>query len=227
MLCCTTELCCGLSWVRLVYRHASVSSLHQALVMSVSATTLAELQGSVSAVAQQSSFRWFWIWSGVWPAIRSRLRQDQQDITLQVSVRGHGIQHVNSTQATLDKELLTTRIVKHMDSVEQDSWFPSLDGGGNLIQAAFALLVSGRAGREMMVEVVVPARLAHKAQGQLASTGSLKLDITVQSDFCSSSAPVTFRNDTKALQDSIVGMTALYKLVNSMITKKSLSLVSR
>ena len=186
----------------------------------VTPTTLAWLQGSVTAVAEQGSFRWFWIWSGVWPAIRSRLRQNQQDITFQISVCGHGIQHVNSTQAYFENELLTARIVKHMG---HEHSFPAQDEGVNLLQAALALLLSSGTGREMVLEVVVPARLAQKAQGQLASSGSLKLDITVQSDFCASSAPVTFRNDTKALQDSLVGMTALYKVVNSMLLQKSKS----
>lgn len=193
---------------------------HLALLTSVSATTFAWLQGSVSAVAEQSNIRWFWIWSGVWPAIRSRLRQNQQDITFQISIRGHGIQHVNSTQATIDDELVTSRIVKHMG---REQVCPAPDESSNLIQAALTLLLSSGTGREMMLEVVVPARLAQKAQGQLASTGSLKLDITVQSDFCSSSAPVTFRNDTKALQDSLVGITTLYKAVCSALLQKSKS----
>lgn len=171
----------------------------------------------MSAVAEQSSFRWFWIWSGVWPAIRSRLRQNQQDITFHISVCGHGIQHVNSAQATFNDEPVTSRIVKHMG---HDQFYPAPDEGTNLVQAALSLLLNRETGREMTLEVVVPARLAQKAPGQLASTGSLKLDITVQSDFCSSSAPVTFRNDTKALQDSLVGITALYKLVCSALLQK-------
>ena len=178
------------------------------------------LQGGVSAVAEQRSFRWFWIWSGVWPAIRSRLRQKQQEFTLQIAVCGHGIEHVNSTQASFDNELLTSRIVKHLHSVGQgkDS---TEDQGSNLIQAAFMTLLAGRPAREMVVEVVVPARLARKAQTQLASTGSLQLDITVQSDFCSASAPVTFQSDTQALQESLNRMMALCKLVTAALLKKS------
>ena len=175
----------------------------------------------MSAVAEQSSFRWFWIWSGVWPAIRSRLRQKQQDITLQIAVRGQGIQHVNSTQATLDKEELISRIVNQSHTLGLGMSFHAENPGSNWVQAALAVLLGNHPVREMVVEVVVPARLAQKARLQLASTGGLKLTITVQSDFCSACAPVIFTSDTQALQDSLSGMIAFCKLVTAVLLKKS------
>lgn len=173
----------------------------------------------MSAVAEQSSIRWFWIWSGAWPAIRSRLRQKQQDITLQIAIRGQGIQHVNSTQAILDKEALISRIVNQSHSLGLGMSFPAEYQGSNWIQAAFAVLSSSPPVREMVVEVVVPARLAQKARLQFASTGGLKLTITVQSDFCSACAPVTFTSDTQALQDGLSGMIAFCKLVTAVLLK--------
>lgn len=184
------------------------------------------MQGSVSAVAEQSSFRWFWIWSGAWPAIRSRLRQKQQDITLQITIHGEGIQHVNSTQATLDKEALISRVVNQSHSVGHGMSFPAQKPGGKWIQAAFTLFLSSHPVRDMVVEVVVPARLAQKARSQLASTGGLELAITVQSDFCSACAPVTFTSDTQALQDGLSGMIAFCKLVTAVMLKNSVQVCS-
>lgn len=176
----------------------------------------------MSAVAEQSSFRWFWIWSGAWPAIRSRLRQKQQDITLHIAVRGQGIQHVNSTRATLDKDALISRIVNQSHSVGLGMSLPAENPGSNWIQAAFSVLSTSPPVREMVVEVVVPAKLAQKARLQLASTGGLKLTVTVQSDFCSACAPVTFTSDTQALQDSLSGMVAYCKLVTILLLRKSI-----
>lgn len=157
----------------------------------------------------------------MWPAIRSRLRQKQQDITLQIAIRGQGIQHVNSTQATLDTESLISRIVNQPHSVGLGMLFPAENPGNNWIPAAFAVLSSSPSVREMVVEVVVPAKLAQKARLQLASTGSLKLTVTVQSDFCSACAPVTFTSDTQALQDGLSGIIAFCKLVTAVLLKKS------
>ena len=174
-------------------------------------------------MAEQSSFHWFWIWSGVWPAIRSRLHQKQQDIILQVAVSGQGIQHVSSTQATLDNESLTSRIVKQSHSVAHSISILAENQGNNLIAAVLAMLLSSKPNREMVVEIVVPARLAQKAQAQVASTGSLQLHITVQSDFCSACAPVTFQRDTQALQDRLTRILAVWKLVTAVLLKTSCS----
>lgn len=179
------------------------------------------MQGGVSAVAEQSSFRWFWIWSGAWPAIRSRLPQKQQDVVLQIAVRGQGIQHVNSTQATFENESLTSRIVKQPHSMGDGMSIVADNQGSNLIQAVFAMLWSSKPTRELVVEVVLPARLSQKTQAQLASTGSLQLDVTVQSDFCSACAPVTFQRDTQALQDSLTQILAVCKIVTAMLLKTS------
>lgn len=196
----------------------SAAVLHVALATQQPHTT--RLQGSVGAMAQQSSFHWFWIWSGVWPSIRSRLHQKQQDIILQIAVCGQGIQHVNSTQATFDRESLTSRIVKQSHSVGHN---PAGNQGSNLLQAVFAMLLSSRPTREVVVQVVLPARLVQKAQAQLASTGGLQLDITVQSDFCSACAPVIFQRDTQALQDSLIRIPAICRLVSAMLLKASCS----
>ena len=196
--------------------------LVSAAVLPVALATLQEkaccLQGGVNAVANQNGFQWFCNCCGVWPAICSLLRNKQQDIILQIAVRGQGIQHVDSIQATFDHESLTSRIVKQQHSMGRGMAVPAQNQVSNLVQALFAMLLSSKPTRLMVVEVVVPARLAQKAQAQLASTGSLQLNITVQSDFCSACAPVRFERDAEALQDSLTKNTSGLQ-VSAMLLK--------
>ena len=93
----------------------------------------------------------------------------------------------------------------------------------NLIEVVLGMLLSSKPTKQMVVEVVLPARLVQKAQVQLASTGGLQLDITVQSDFCSACAPVSFPRDTQALQDSLTRILAVWKLVTTMLLNASCS----
>ena len=176
--------------------------LPQAFVIIVKLCLLS-LQGRVSATGKQTHFHWFWIWSGVWPAIRSGLRQYQADIILQIAVHGLGIEHVNSAHLQGHNSLLS--------SGGQDP---------TLLQAALSMISKPPTQVQMVMEVTVPARLVERAQLQLASTGTVDLSITVQSDFCSSSAPVMFCSDSQALQDSIAGILAVCKLATSMLLEK-------
>ncbi len=144
-------------------------------------SVLVNTQDGVTAVAEQPSFRWFWIWSGAWPAIRQRLRRRQHDTALQVAIHGHGLQHATTIQITLAGETLSSHIVQPPQSVSLSAW-PNLEGLS--MQAAVAMFLVNKPTKEMMVEVVIPARLMHRAQTQLASSGSLGLQVTLQSDFC-------------------------------------------
>ena len=176
------------------------------------------------AVAEQTRFRWFWIWSGVWPAIRSRLHQAKQDITLQIAVRGIGLEDVDSVQASFETELLTTRIAKssrHAGQSRQSLGMVPRDSA--LLQATLALLLTTKRDREITLEVVLPARLVQRARAQLEATGSLGLQITVQSDFCSAVAPVMFHTDkySQPLHESFAGMLAVCRLATAMLTNQS------
>ncbi|KAA6417845.1 MAG: lipase class 3 family [Trebouxia sp. A1-2] len=176
------------------------------------------LQDGVNAVAEQPGFRWFWIWSGAWPAIRHSLRRRQQDTTMQITIHGHGLEHATSSQVTFGTEVLTSRVMQQPQPVSPDMSWPSLDGF-SILQAAFAMLLVSKPAKEMILEVVMPARLMHRAHSQLVSTGSPGLQVVVQSDFCSTSIPVSVHNDAQALQDSFAGMLAVCRLVSALLKK--------
>ena len=177
------------------------------------------LQDGVSAVAEQPGFRWFWMWSGAWPAVRRRLRRHRQhNITLHIAVDGHGLEHATTTVVSSGAEALTSRIVQR--SVTSSLPWPSLDGF-SIMQAAFAMFLVGKPAKRMVLEVVVPSHLIHRAQSQWISSGSLGLEVTVQSDFCSTTVPVSMHNDAQALQDSFAGMLAVCRLVSALLLKKS------
>ena len=197
--------------------------LHPAFVINVRICVPC-MQGRVSGTGKQTSFNWFWTWSGVWPAICSRLSQKQADIKLQIAIHGPGIEHVNSVHATLGDEQLVTRIVRQENLMGNNRLFPSGGQDLTLFQAALAVLMISRPPTQPMVmEVELPARLVERARLQLASTGTLELSVTVQSDFCSSSAPVTFRSDSQALQESVAGILAVCRLATAMLLRKSTS----
>lgn len=83
------------------------------------------------------------------------------------------------------------------------------------------MLLASKPAKEMILEVVVPARLMHRAHSQMVSTGSPGLEVVVQSDFCSTSIPVSVHNDAQALQDSFAGMLAVCRLVSALLLKKT------
>lgn len=178
------------------------------------------LQDGVTAVAEQPGFRWFWMWSGAWPAIRHTLRRRQQDTTMQITIHGHGLEHATSSQVTFGTEVLTSRVVQQPQAVTPAMSWPSLDGF-SILQAAFAMLLVSKPAKEMILEVVVPTRLMHRAHSQMVSAGSPGLQVMVQSDFCSTSIPVSVHNDAQALQDSFAGMLAVCRLVSALLLKKT------
>lgn len=178
------------------------------------------MQDGVNAVAEQPGFRWFWIWSGAWPAIRHSLRRRQQYTSMHITIHGHGLEHATTSQVTFGSEVLTSRVVQQPRAVTPTMSWPSLDGF-SILQAAFAMLLVSKSAKEMILEVVVPARLMHRAHSQLVSTGSPGLQVVVQSDFCSTSIPVSVHNDAQALQDSFAGMLAVCRLVSALLLKKS------
>ncbi|DBA88587.1 TPA: hypothetical protein ACH3X1_004236 [Trebouxia sp. C0004] len=178
------------------------------------------LQDGVTAVAEQPGFRWFWIWSGAWPAIRHSLRRRQQDSTMQITIHGHGLEHATSTQVTFGTEALSSRVVQQPRAVTSNMSRPSLGlDGFSILQAAFAMVMVSKPAKEMILEVVLPARLVHRAHSQLVSTGSPGLEVVVQSDFCSTSVPVSVHNDAQALQDSFASMLAVCRLVSALLLK--------
>ena len=178
------------------------------------------MQDGVTAVAEQPGFRWFWMWSGAWPAIRYTLRRRQQDTTMQITIHGHGLEHATSSQVTFGTEVLTSRVVQQPQAVTPAMSWPSLDGF-SILQAAFAMLLVSKPAKEMILEVVVPTRLMHRAHSQMVSAGSPGLQVMVQSDFCSTSIPVSVHNDAQALQDSFAGMLAVCRLVSALLLKKT------
>ena len=150
------------------------------------------------------SLRWFWIWSGVWPAIRQRLTNWEQDTVLQVTVQGHGLQHATHTQVNFGTETLTSTVAQHPDAAKRPGALTWLGRTGRSCAelAIVAMLLEAKPAMQMTLQVSVPARLMHRLQQQMAEVGNAGLEVTVQSDFCSSTVPVSVQS-TKALQDKL------------------------
>ena len=139
---------------------------------------------------------------------------------MQITLHGHGFEHATSTQVTFAAETLTSHIVHQPKVDTHDLTWPKLDGC-SILESALAMFLVAKPAKEVTLEVVVPARLMRRAQMQLASTGVPGLEVTVQSDFCSTTVPVSVHGDAQALQDSFAGMLAVCRLVSAMLLRKS------
>ena len=156
------------------------------------------LQAGMTSVP---SFRWFWFWSGVWPAIRQRLTNWEHDTVLQVVVQGHGLQHATHTQVTFGTETLASTVAQQPDAAKRPNGLTWL-GRSCAELGMFAMLLEAKPAMQMTLQVSVPARLMHNLRQQMAEVGNMGLKVTVKSDFCSSTVPVSVQS-AKALQDKL------------------------
>ena len=165
------------------------------------------------------TFRWFWIWSGAWPAIRQRLYSREQDTELLIAIQGHGLEHATHTQVTFGMETLPCSIAQQPQAAPwgvapHGPWLSPV-GGFSALHAVFAMVMMTKPAVHMAVRVSVPARVMRKMQQQMAGTGNAGVEVTMQSDFCSSTASVSVQSEVKALQDRFAGMLAVCRLVSA------------
>lgn len=187
---------------------------------SCKALTSQHLKGILQdGLKAMPTFRWFWIWSGAWPAIRQRLYSREQDTELLIAIQGHGLEHATHTLVTFGTETLPCSIAQQPQAtpwrVAPHAPWLSPAGGFSALQAVFAMVMMTKPAVHMAVRVSVPARVMRKMQQQMAATGNVGVEVTMQSDFCSSTASVSVQSDVKALQDRFAGMLAVCRLVSA------------